>query len=179
MRRCLDDMTSRCDVLLVRGFMIKSELISRIAEQNPHLFTKDVERSSMPFLTRSEPPWLGGIEWSCVSLGHSLSRHGRLGQGVIQEPAPRSVSIRHSGQAKRCGIGLMAPQGTLCVPHSTSRVTPTNRLTRRRNRELLGTAKTHGFSFDQMKSPRRSVWGQGSPGARSNMAICSARLPRN
>ena len=51
--------------------MIKAELILRIAEQNPHLFNKDVKGSSMPFLTRSEQPWPEAIELNCGASEYS------------------------------------------------------------------------------------------------------------
>jgi hypothetical protein len=50
--------------------MIKSELILRIAEQNPHLFAKDVKKGVNAILDEI-PPWSGAIAWSFGASEHS------------------------------------------------------------------------------------------------------------
>jgi hypothetical protein len=52
--------------------MIKAELIARIAEQNPHIFNKDVKRAVYAISTRSKQHWSGAIALSCEASAHSL-----------------------------------------------------------------------------------------------------------
>ena len=86
--------------------MIKTKLVQRIAEQNPHLFAKDVKRASTQFWTRSKQPWLDAIELRYVASEHLPSRLGRLGLlGEILRLAPLSASLKNTilplGQEKR------------------------------------------------------------------------------
>jgi hypothetical protein len=105
--------------------MTKSELISRIAEQNPRLFAKDVEKAVnavfdevVAALVRSDRVELRGFgtftvrTWGLDLLGEIL----KLG--------PLSVYLRpvipHSGRPKGCAIGLTAPWEAHRAQHFTS-----------------------------------------------------------
>ena len=56
----------------VRGTaMIKSELVQRIAGQNPHLYQRDIENIVTPCSAKLRPRWRAAIAWSCAASARS------------------------------------------------------------------------------------------------------------
>jgi hypothetical protein len=74
------------------ALMIKSELVARIAEQNPHLYERDVEAIINPILDTKSTRWRVAVGSSCTDSGCSRSRK-------------REVRMRCS---QRSGIGPLA-----------------------------------------------------------------------
>jgi integration host factor subunit beta len=54
------------------GSMIKSELILRIAAQNPHLYNRDVEKIVNTIFDEIEAALAGASTWNCAVLEYSL-----------------------------------------------------------------------------------------------------------
>jgi integration host factor subunit beta len=101
--------------------MIKSELVRRIAEQNPHLYTRDVERLVNAIfdeieaaLARGGRVELRGFGAFEVKTWSARPRRNPRNGAVVSVRRP---VIRLSGWAKRCAIGLMALREAPCAPH--------------------------------------------------------------
>jgi integration host factor subunit beta len=95
--------------------MIKSELVQRIAEHNPHLYQRDVENivnaildEIVAALARGDRVELRGF--GAFSVKHRPARAGRNPRtGVIRAPARMYRSIRRacrfSKPARKCANG--------------------------------------------------------------------------
>jgi hypothetical protein len=95
--------------------MIKTELISRIAEQNPHLFAKDVKKAINAIFDEIEAAL---VRRDCVELrgfGAFTVRTWLPDVGVIRIPRKASLSLRRvtlrSNRAERCMPDLTEPGG--------------------------------------------------------------------
>jgi integration host factor subunit beta len=93
--------------------MIKSELILRVAAQNPHLYNRDVEKVVNTIfdeieaaLVRRERVELRGF--GILTLRARSARPGRNPKmGLLS--ASRRSNIRHLGRAKKCTLDSTAP----------------------------------------------------------------------
>ena len=66
--------------------MIKSELILRIAEQNPHLYEKEVEAVVNTILNRISDALVAGDRVELRGFGEFAVSLGRLARAAIQRP---------------------------------------------------------------------------------------------
>ena len=76
--------------------MIKSELVQRIASQNPHLYQRDVENIVNAILGEIVAAMAAAIASSCAASAHSRSNTARPVPAAIHVPARMSRSIRKS-----------------------------------------------------------------------------------
>ena len=70
--------------------MLKSELIEKIAAENPHLYPRDVETIVNTILGTITAALARGIVWSCVTLGCLRSRHAVRTPDETRAMVPRS-----------------------------------------------------------------------------------------
>ncbi|MCJ2087064.1 integration host factor subunit beta [Methylobacterium sp. E-005] len=101
--------------------MIRSELVARITEQNPHLYAKDVERVVHPILDRIADALADGDRVELRDFGAftvrdrdaRTGRNPRSGQKVLV-PAKRSVHFK-LGKAMQARLNPKAAR-----PHAAS-----------------------------------------------------------
>ena len=74
--------------------MIKSELVLRIADQNPHLYVRDVERLVDAILDEIEAALARQDRAELRGFGVFTIRTRSARPGVIQKPEPGSVYRR-------------------------------------------------------------------------------------
>jgi integration host factor subunit beta len=107
--------------------MIKSELISRIAERNPHLFAKDVRKGVNGIFDEIAAALIHGDRVELRGFGRFIVRTWAprpLGRNPKTGPPPPAFlrPVMHlSRQAERCAIGLTAPREALRAPRSAFR----------------------------------------------------------
>jgi hypothetical protein len=80
--------------------MIKSELVQRIAEHNPHLYQRDVENIVNAILDEIVAA-LAAIGLSCVVLAPSRSSIVQPVPGAIHAPERTYRSIRRASRSSR------------------------------------------------------------------------------
>jgi len=92
--------------------MTKSELIIRLAELNPNLFHRDIERIVNCYLTPLPMLWLMVSAWNCVDLVRFPFVNATPDKGAIRAQANRLRWMRKKSPFSRwgnpCLIGLIA-----------------------------------------------------------------------
>jgi hypothetical protein len=88
--------------------MLKSGLVRRLAEQNPHLHLKDAQKIVDAIFDEVTAALARVIALSFADLAHSSCEHGRLGQDAIHAMGLRSACrrsfIRLSRLVRKCTI---------------------------------------------------------------------------
>src|ERR1041384_7485456 len=96
--------------------MLKSDLIQRIASQNPHLYQRDIETR---YSTKSSKLCVAVIELSCGVSEHFQSSSEKHGRGAILVLVLSSRSRRRlcptSRQERKCA------RGSIAKPHRAGR----------------------------------------------------------
>ena len=89
--------------------MIKSELVQRIAEHNPHLYQRDVENIVNAILDEIVAALARGDRVELRGFGAFSVKHRPPGPGAIRGPVPMCRSTRNasrsSRRARKCGNG--------------------------------------------------------------------------
>jgi hypothetical protein len=91
--------------------MIKSELVQRIASQNPHLYSRDIEKIVNAVLDEMARPCVAEIESNCgVSEPFQLSSEKHVKDAIlvlVLSSQPQRRLLPFSRREKRCARGLI------------------------------------------------------------------------
>jgi nucleoid DNA-binding protein len=81
--------------------MIRSELIQRIADENPHLYQRDVERIVNTIFEEVTSAMARGDRVELRASGHFRSRSATRAPGAIRAPATASLSRKSTCPSSR------------------------------------------------------------------------------
>jgi nucleoid DNA-binding protein len=95
--------------------MIKSELVEKLAAENPHLFQRDIENIVNAILDEIGDAMARGDRVELRGFGAFRSRTGRRASAATREPASRSMwarnTCRNSRPARKSASGSTARNG--------------------------------------------------------------------